>query len=464
MFEALSDKLNGVFGRLGNKGRLTERDVDEALREVRMALLEADVNFRVAREFIARIREEALKSDVLKSLSPGQQVVKITNDALVDILGGKVHRLEAGPRRPSVILMVGLNGAGKTTASAKLARHLKQDGQLPLMVAADLQRPAAIQQLETLGEQIDVSVYQDAKSGNTPKVAKDGVKRAAELNAAWAIVDTAGRFQVDDELMSELESVKDAVSPDETLLVVDAMTGQEAVEAAKQFHDRIGLTGLIMTKMDGDARGGAALSITSVTGVPIKFMGTGERADALEAFYPDRLASRILGMGDMLTLIDKAQASFDEDEAAEMERKIRQATFDLDDFLGQLQQLKQMGPISQVLEMVPGFSAMKGNIAVDELDGSHLVKTEAIIRSMTPEERRRPEIIGGSRRRRIARGSGTTPQDVNQLLNQFSQMQKMMRQFMGAPTGKRGKGGKRQSKKMRRMMRQRGNIFNLPKV
>ncbi|MCY3639371.1 MAG: signal recognition particle protein [Chloroflexi bacterium] len=461
MFEALSDKLNGVFGRLGNKGRLTERDVDEALREVRMALLEADVNFRVAREFIARIREEALKSDVLKSLSPGQQVVKITNDALVDILGGKVHRLKAGPRRPSVILMVGLNGAGKTTASAKLARHLKQDGQLPLMVAADLQRPAAIQQLETLGGQIDVSVYQDAKSGNTPKVAKDGVKRAAELNAAWAIVDTAGRFQVDDELMSELESVKDAVSPDETLLVVDAMTGQEAVEAAKQFHDRIGLTGLIMTKMDGDARGGAALSITSVTGVPIKFMGTGERADALEAFYPDRLASRILGMGDMLTLIDKAQASFDEDEAAEMERKIRQATFDLDDFLGQLQQLKQMGPISQVLEMVPGFSAMKGKVSVDELDGSHLVKTEAIIRSMTPEERRRPEIIGGSRRRRIARGSGTTPQDVNQLLNQFSQMQKMMRQFMGVSSGK---GSKRQSKKMRRMMRQQGNILNMPNM
>lgn len=465
MFEALSEKLNGVFGRLGNKGRLTERDVDAALREVRMALLEADVNFRVAREFIARIREEALKSDVLKSLSPGQQVVKITNDALVDILGGKVHRLEPGSKRPSVILMVGLNGAGKTTASAKLARHLKQDGQLPLMVAADLQRPAAIQQLETLGSQIDVAVYQDARSANTPKVARDGVKRAAELNAAWAIVDTAGRFQVDDELMSELEAVKDAVSPDETLLVVDAMTGQEAVEAAKQFHDRIGLTGLIMTKMDGDARGGAALSITSVTGVPIKFIGTGERADALEAFYPDRLASRILGMGDMLSLIDKAQATFDQDEAAEMERKIRQATFDLEDFLAQLQQIKQMGSISQILEMVPGFSAMKGRVDVDELDGSHLVKTEAIIRSMTPEERRRPEIIGGSRRRRIARGSGTTPQDVNQLLNQFTQMQKMMRQLMGVSgSGRRGKGSKRQNKKMRRLMRQQGNIFNLPNV
>ena len=363
MFETLSEKLNGVFGRLGNKGRLTERDVDAALREVRMALLEADVNFRVARDFIARIREESLKSDVLQSLSPGQQVVKVTNDALVDILGGKVHRLEAGPRRPSVILMVGLNGAGKTTASAKLAHYLKQDGQTPVMVAADLQRPAAIQQLETLGNQIDVVVYQDTKSSNTPKVARDGVKRAAELNAAWAIVDTAGRFQVDDDLMSELEAVKDAVSPDETLLVVDAMTGQEAVEAANQFHDRIGLTGLILTKMDGDARGGAALSITSVTGVPIKFIGTGERTDALEMFYPDRLASRILGMGDMLTLIDKAQANFDQDEAAEMERKIRQQTFDLEDFLGQLQQLKQMGPISQVLEMVPGFSAMKGKVS-----------------------------------------------------------------------------------------------------
>lgn len=462
MFDALSDKLNGIFGRLGNKGRLTEQDVDQALREVRMALLEADVNFRVARDFIARIRENALKSDVLKSLSPGQQVVKITNDALIEILGGGVHRLEAGPKQPSVILMVGLNGAGKTTASAKLARHLKQAGQLPVMVAADLHRPAAIEQLETLGSQVDVAVYQDGTSHTTPRVARNGVKRAAQLNAAWAIVDTAGRFQVDDELMRELESVRDAVSPSETLLVVDAMTGQEAVEAARQFHERIGLTGLIMTKMDGDARGGAALSITSVTGVPIKFIGTGERWDALEPFYPDRLASRILGMGDMLTLIDKAQASFDQAEAAEMEKKIRQATFDLEDFLGQLQQLKQMGPISQVLDMVPGFSAMKGKVAVDDLDDRHLVRTEAIIRSMTPEERRRPEIIGGSRRRRIARGSGSSPQEVNQLLNQFRQMQKMMRQMVGAGMGRGG--GKRSSKKMRRMMRQQGNFLDLPNM
>jgi signal recognition particle subunit SRP54 len=452
MFEALSEKLNNVFGRLGNKGRLTEKDVDEALREVRMALLEADVNFRVARDFVARIRENALQDEVLRSLSPGQQVVKITNDALVEILGGGVHRLEPAPQQPSVILLVGLNGSGKTTHAAKLARHLKQSGQLPVLVAADLQRPAAIQQLETLGRQVDVTVYQAGTSHPTPKVASDGVKRARELNAAWAIVDTAGRFQIDDELMAELEAVKKAVSPAETLLVVDAMTGQEAVHAAQEFHKRVGVTGLILTKMDGDARGGAALSITAVTGIPIKFIGTGERVEALEPFYPDRLASRILGMGDMLTLIEKAQQTFDQQQAADMEKKIRQATFDLEDFLGQLQQIKKMGPISQILEMVPGFSAMKGKVSAEDLDESHLKRTEAIIYSMTPEERHRPDLIGGSRRRRIARGSGTTPQDVNQLLNQFKQTQKMMRQLVG--------GGK-SSKKMRRLMRQQGDFLGM---
>ena len=452
MFDALTDKLNGVFARLGNKGRLTEADVDEALREVRMALLEADVNFRVARDFVARIRERAVGEDVLKSISPGQQVIKITNDALVEILGGGVHRLESDTKQPSVILMVGLNGAGKTTASAKLAKHLKQLGQASVLVASDLQRPAAIQQLETLGRQVDVAVYKDTSSRDTVKVARDGVKRASELNAAWAIVDTAGRFQIDDELMKELEEVKKAVSPIETLLVVDAMTGQDAVQAAQEFHERIGLTGLILSKMDGDARGGAALSITSVTGVPIKFMGTGEGIDALEQFYPDRLASRILGMGDMLTFIEKAQTTFDQTQAVELEKKIRQSTFDLEDFLGQLQQLKKMGPISQVLEMLPGFSAMKGKLPTDQLDDSHLQRTEAIIYSMTPDERRKPEMIGGSRRKRIARGSGTTPQDVNQLLNQFRQAQKMMRQLMG--------GGK-SSKKMRRLMQQRGDFTKM---
>ena len=429
MFELLSEKLTSVFQRLGNKGRLTEADVDAALREVRMALLEADVHFKVARDFVARIRERALQDELLKSLSPGQQVVKITNDELTRILGEGVHELEPAPSPPSVVLMIGLNGSGKTTTAAKLARHVKQLGQPPLLVAADLQRPAAIEQLETLGEQIGVDVYQAGTTTSTVTVARDGIRRAAELKAAWAIVDTAGRFQIDDELMSELEEVKAASSPVETLLVVDAMTGQDAVRAAEEFHGRIGLTGLILTKLDGDARGGAALSITSVTGVPIKFIGTGERVEALEQFHPERLASRVLGMGDMLTLIEKAGASFDEEQAAELEKKMRQATFDLDDFLGQLQQLKNMGPLSQVLDMIPGLSGLTGRMAADELNEGHFAKVEGIIHSMTPQERRHPELIGGSRRRRISRGSGASPQDVNQLLNQFRQARKMMQQM-----------------------------------
>ena len=448
MFEVLTEKLNGVFQRLGNKGTLTERDVDEALREVRLALLEADVNFRVARDLVGRIRERALQEDVLKSLSPGQQVVKITNEELTSTLDGGSHRLETSPRRPSVAMMVGLNGSGKTTTAAKLARHLLQQGQDALLVAADLQRPAAPEQLEALGKQVGVEVYRATGTTDTPEVARDGVRRAAERNAAWAIVDTAGRFQMDDELMAELEQVKAAVSPVETLLVVDAMAGQDAVNAAQEFHKRIGITGLVLTKMDGDARGGAALSITVTTGVPIKFIGTGERVDALEAYYPDRLASRILGMGDVLTLIEKAQTTISEEQALEMERKIRQATFDLEDFLTQLQQLKSMGPLSQILEMIPGMGGLKGNLSGAEVDDGQLKKVEAIIYSMTPQERGKPEMIGGSRRRRIARGSGTTPQDVNMLLNQFRQMQKTLRQMT---TG-------RGSRQMRRMMSQ-GNIF-----
>ena len=448
MFEVLTEKLNGVFQRLGNKGTLTERDVDAALREVRLALLEADVNFRVARDLVGRIRTRALDEELLKSLSPGQQVVKITNEELTSTLDGGSHRLETSPRRPSVAMMVGLNGSGKTTTAAKLARHLSQQGQQSLLVAADLQRPAAPEQLETLGKQVGVDVYRAVGASDTPDVARDGVRRAGERNAAWAIVDTAGRFQVDDDLMAELERVKAAVSPVETLLVVDAMAGQDAVNAAQEFHDRIGITGLVLTKMDGDARGGAALSITAVTGVPIKFIGTGERVDALEAYYPDRLASRILGMGDVLTLIDKAQETISEEQALEMERKIRQATFDLEDFLTQLQHLKSMGPLSQIVEMIPGMGNLKGRLSGAEVDDGQLKKVEAIIHSMTPYERSKPEIIGGSRRRRIARGSGTTPQDVNMLLNQFRQMQKTLRQM----TSGRG------SRQMRQMMRQ-GNIF-----
>ena len=429
MFEALTEKLNGVFHKLGTKGRLTERDIDSALREVRMALLEADVNFRVARELVASIKERTLQEDLSASLTPGQRVVRITNEELTAILTGGSHRLESAPFSPAVVLMAGLNGSGKTTLAAKLARHLKQDGQTALLVAADLYRPAAIDQLETLGRQTGTEVYADRSSNDTVGVARAGVRRAKDAGVGWAIVDTAGRFQVDSELMDELESVRNAVDPTETLLVLDAMTGQEAVRVAEEFHERIELTGLAFTKMDGDARGGAALSITKVTGVPIKFIGTGERIEALEQFHPDRLASRILGMGDMLGLIEKAQQNFDEQQMLDLDRKFRQANFDLEDFLEQMQQLKRMGPLSQILDMVPGLSAMKGRVGSDEMDNDNLKRVEAIIYSMTPQERRRPELIGGSRRRRIARGSGTTPRDVNQLLNQFRQMRKMMKQM-----------------------------------
>ena len=428
MFETLSEKLNGVFRGLGNKGRLTEKDVDAALREVRMALLEADVNFRVARNFVGKLRERSLGEDVLRSLTPGQQVVKITNEELTAVLGGGIKRLEPAPKPPSVILMVGLNGSGKTTTTGKLARRLKRDSQNPVMVAADLRRPAAIEQLQALGRQIDVPVHRE-DGRDTPKAAAAGVRHAAEMGASWAIVDTAGRFQIDDDLMSELEAVRDAVEPTETLLVVDAMTGQDAVAVAQEFHDRIGLTGLVLTKLDGDARGGAAISIVAVTGVPIKFIGTGERLDALEEFHPDRLASRILGMGDMLTLIEKAQSSFDQDESVKLEKKIRQATFDLNDFLAQLQQVKSMGSLSQIVDMIPGMSAMRGRMPDADFDDGQIARVEAIVYSMTPGERSNPSIIGGSRRRRIARGSGTTPRDVNQLLNQFKQTQRLIKQM-----------------------------------
>ena len=429
MFETLSEKLNGIFYKLGNKGRLTEKDIDASLREVRMALLEADVNFRVARQLASTIKERALAEDLLTKLTPGQQVVKITREELTNVLTGGSHRIENPARQPGVILVAGLNGAGKTTLSAKLARHLQQAGQSSMLVAADLHRPAAIDQLETLAGQVGIQVFADRKSRDTVGVAKDGIARGRESGVNWVIVDTAGRFQVDTELMDELESVHDAATPTETLLVLDAMTGQEAVRVAEEFHERLNVTGLALTKMDGDARGGAALSITKVTGIPIKFIGTGERIEALEQMRPDRLASRILGMGDVESLIEKAQLDFDEERAMELDRKLRQARFDLEDFLEQLQQLKKMGPMSQILEMVPGFSSVKGRLNSDQLNGDNLKRVEAIIYSMTPQERKRPEIISGSRRRRIARGSGTSPREVNQLLNQFRQMQKMMRQM-----------------------------------
>ena len=430
MLENLTEKLTGILGKLTSKGRLTDKDIDEALGMVRRSLLEADVNFRVARDFVAAVKERALGSDVLESLTPGQQVVKIVHEELTSLLTGGEHRLMPSSQPTNAVMMVGLQGSGKTTTAAKLALSLRRQDRKALLIAADLRRPAAIQQLETLGKQLGIPVYsEDPATSTVVQVAKNGMKRAEELGVHWAIVDTGGRLQIDNEQMKELEEVKTAISPQEILLVIDAMTGQDAVNAAEGFHEKVSLTGLIMTKMDGDARGGAALSVTRVTGVPIKYMGVGERPDALELFYPDRMASRILDMGDVLTLIEKAQESVDENQAKEMERKFREASFDLEDFLTQIQAVKKMGSLSQIMEMIPGMGQMSSKLKAGALDDSQIERVEAIIRSMTREERQKPEIINGSRRRRISRGSGTTPQDINQLLNQFRQTQKMMRQL-----------------------------------
>ena len=435
MFENLTERLTGIFNRLSSKGRLTDKDIDEALTLVRRSLLEADVNFRVARDFVGRIKERAQGSEVLESLTPGQQVVKIVHDELTTLLGGDSSAsartgITLSSQPVSALMLVGLQGSGKTTTAAKLALEQRKQGHRSLLIAADLRRPAAIQQLETLGRQLDIPVYsEDPRSSNAVQVARNGLARAAELGVNWAIVDTGGRLQIDDELMKELEDIRSAVTPHETLLVVDAMTGQDAVNTAEGFHQRVGLTGLIMSKMDGDARGGAALSITSVTGVPIKYMGVGERADGLEVFHPDRLASRILAMGDVLTLIERAQEAVDEQKAKEMERKFRQASFDLNDFLDQLQSVKKMGSLDQLVDMIPGMSGANRKMMAGDLDETKMKRIEAIIHSMTPDERHRPDIINGSRRRRISRGSGTTPQDINQLLNQFKQTQKLVRQM-----------------------------------
>ena len=430
MFENLTDRLTGILNKLTSKGRLTESDVDEALALVRRSLLEADVNFRVARDFVAAVKERAIGSDVLESLSPGQQVVKIVQDELTQLLSGGDNSVTLSSQPVTAIMLVGLQGSGKTTTAAKLALHLRRESHKSLLIAADLRRPAAIQQLETLGKQLDIPVYsEDPKSSTVVQVAKNGLEKARQLGVNWAIIDTGGRIQIDEDLMQELDDVKKAINPQEVILVVDAMTGQEAVNAAEGFHERVNLTGLIMSKMDGDARGGAALSITRVTGVPIKFLGVGERPDGLEAYHPDRLASRILAMGDILTLIEKAQEAVDDKQAEEMERKFRQASFDLEDFLTQIQSVKKMGSLSSVMEMIPGMGQLSKKMPMGDLDDGRVERIEAIIRSMTPQERQRPEILNGSRRRRISKGSGTTPADVNQLLNQFKQTQKMMKQM-----------------------------------
>ena len=435
MFEVLTDRLSKVFSWLNNKGRLEEKDVDDALRQIRMALLEADVNFKVVKDFIAKVREKAVGSAVLESLTPGQQIIKIVNEELITTLG-ETSKLSQTPHPPSVILMVGLQGSGKTTSAAKLAYHLKHSGQRPLLVAADNRRPAAIEQLVALGKQNDLPVYAESPSVASTTICAHAMERAKEIAATWVIVDTAGRLHIDEELMAEIVEVKKVVNPNEVLLVVDAMTGQDAVQVAAEFHAKVNLTGLIMTKMDGDARGGAALSIRWVSGVPIKFMGIGEKVSAFEPFYPDRLASRILGMGDMLTFIEKVEKTVDEKKAKEMEKKVRNATFDLDDFYQQLKEIRKMGPLSQLMEMLPGVNKLAGRVSDDEQE-KNLKKIEAIVQSMTMEEKQHPEVINGSRRKRIAKGSGTTLQDINQFLNQFQQMRKLMKSGMGGKFNKK---------------------------
>jgi signal recognition particle subunit SRP54 len=430
MFEVLSEKLSAVFRLLGSRGKLTEKDIDEALRQVRLALLEADVNFKVVKDFTTRVRERSIGKEVMESLTPAQQIIKIVNEELIKTLGdGQGSRLAQVPQPPSVIMMVGLHGSGKTTTAAKLALLLKHGGQKPLLVAADNRRPAAIEQLVTLGRQLDVPVYQEDPKVASKDICAHAMSEAKKLAATHVIVDTAGRLHIDEEMMAELEQVKKVLNPHEVLLVVDAMTGQDAVRVAEDFHARVSLTGLILTKMDGDARGGAALSIRWVSGVPIKFIGIGEKVDAFEPFYPDRLASRILGMGDVLTFIEKAEKTLDEKKALELQKKIKAASFNLEDFLEQLKAIRKMGPIAQLAEMLPGVGKLAARLP-DGVQEAQLKKVEAIVLSMTPQERQNPGIIGGSRRRRIARGSGTTTHDVNQLLNQFQQMQKIMK--MGA--------------------------------
>lgn len=443
MFETLSDRLNETFGRLGRSGKLSEKDIDDAMRDVRRALLEADVNFKVTKDFVAAVKERAQGQEVMASLTPAQTVIGIVNEELIKILGEEQAPLLQPEHPPQIIMMVGLQGSGKTTHSGKLAVHLRKGGRNPLLVAADTQRPAAVNQLQALGRQIDVPVYEEGTTNTPVRIAENAVRFARERGHNPIIIDTAGRLQIDEPLMQELVDIKAAVNPTEILLVADAMTGQEAVGVAETFHDRLGVTGLILTKMDGDARGGAALSIRAVTGVPIKFIGTGEKLDALEPFYPDRLAGRILGMGDVLSLIERAQEQTDEAEAERLQARMMKGQFNLEDFLDQLQKVKKMGPLSQLIEMIPGIGQQlrQANAQISDDDYKQV---EAIIRGMTPWERRHPDQITHQRKRRIAAGSGVDRQEVNRLLSQFKEMQKMMSQF-GAMTkggGKPGKPGK----------------------
>jgi signal recognition particle subunit SRP54 len=427
MFDALSDRLRNVLGKLTGHGRISEADVDAAMREIRLALLEADVNYKVVKEFVARVKARAVGAEVLESINAGQQVVKIVNDELTAMLGAgdRTFRLVGAP---ATVMLVGLQGSGKTTSAAKLARHIVRQGRQPILVAADPYRPAAVDQLVALGRGLDLPVYRAPTGTPVLEIVRGGIAQAKQTGRDVVILDTAGRLTIDEVLMAEIRGVAEAVRPSEVLLVVDAMVGQEAVNVAEAFRDAVPLTGLVLTKIDGDARGGAALSITAVTGVPVKFLGTGERTDALEVFHPDRLAGRILGMGDVLTLVERAQEAFDSKQAEQLARKMQRNAFTLEDFLDQMQQIKKMGPLGSLIEMIPGLGGMAKE-AQGAVDRGELKRTEAIIQSMTPRERREPDILNASRRKRIARGSGTSLPEVNRLIKQFGEMQKLMRQM-----------------------------------
>lgn len=441
-FEGLAERLQGTLSKIRGKGKVTEQDVNEMMREVRLALLEADVNFKVVKQFISSVKEKALGQEVMKSLTPGQQVIKVVNEELTALMGGEQSKIAVASKAPTVVMLVGLQGAGKTTTTAKLANYLrKKQNRSPLLVACDVYRPAAIKQLETLGKQLNIPVFSLGDEVSPVEIAKRALEKAEVDHHDYVLIDTAGRLHIDEQLMEELKQIKAATSPHEILLVVDAMTGQDAVNVAQSFNEQLDITGVILTKLDGDTRGGAALSVKAVTNTPIKFAGMGEKIDQLEPFHPERMASRILGMGDVLTLIEKAQATIDEEKAKELEKKMRTMDFTLEDFLEQIDQVRQMGPLDELLAMIPGMNKAKGlkNLQVDE---KQISRVEAIIRSMTKEEKLNPAIINASRKRRIARGSGTSIQDVNRLLKQFEDMKKMMKQFAGMTSGK----GKRRRK------------------
>ena len=440
IFEGLSDKLQGALGKLKSKGKLTEKDVKDAMREVKLALLEADVNFKVVKDFVKKVQERCVGQEVMSSLTPGQHVIKIVNEELTSLMGDVSSKIMISPKPPTIIMMVGLQGAGKTTTSGKLGGYFKKQGKRPLLIACDIYRPAAIKQLQVVGEKLDIPVFNMGDKESPVNIAKAGLSHAMKNNHDLVIIDTAGRLHIDETLMDQLKSIKSEVKPHEILLVVDSMTGQDAVNVAESFNEALGVDGVVLTKLDGDTRGGAALSIRAVTQKPIKFVGMGEKLDDLEPFHPDRMASRILGMGDILSLIEKAQENIDLDKAKELESKIKKQELDFEDFLEQMEQIQKMGPLNKVLEMIPGMGSMKDQLGDIDMNNKEIVRTKAIVQSMTKEERRNPSILNASRKKRIAKGSGTSVQDVNRLIKQFNEMKKMMKMFTGSQKSMKKRG------------------------